>query len=92
MPVKYLQQEIIGTPFLNQIMPIQKIDQNDIKCFYQNQNMVFEFIQDPETSILNEFQQILVSKEKIFNFLKIEVIFNGYSSKASNFKNKIKKF
>ena len=72
--VKNLQQEVIvGTPFLNQIMPIQKINPKGISCVYKNQKLNFEFIQDPETKILNELKQFLVPKEKHLSFLKTEV-------------------
>ena len=73
-------------------MPIKFFDQSGIKCFYQNQHMSFEFIQNSETCIMNELKQFLVSEEKHFNFLKIEVYSMDIYQKLQSSRLNSKKF
>ena len=72
--VKNLQQQVIlGTPFLDLIMPIYKVDQTGIYSNIQGQEIVFEFITDPETKILSNLKDFLQNKENQLNFLKDEL-------------------
>ena len=49
MLVRNLQQEVIlGTPFIEQIMPLHKVDRSGISCFIQGQELTFEFIKNPD--------------------------------------------
>jgi hypothetical protein len=62
--VKNLQQQVIlGTPFLNMIMPICKIDQTGIHACIQNQEVIYPFVISPETRIIEELKNYQ-NKEK----------------------------
>ena len=58
------QQVILGTPFLNLLMPLQKIDQTGIYCSYKNNELIFKFIRQPEIRLVNEIQTLIQYKEK----------------------------
>jgi hypothetical protein len=53
---------ILDTPFLNNIMPIVNIYQKGITTFIKDQKILFEFITDPQTRMLNEVKDILLKK------------------------------
>ena len=55
---------ILGTPFLHKIMPIKNIDQNGISTIIDGKEIIFNFITDPQTRMLNEVRDILLNKEK----------------------------
>jgi hypothetical protein len=91
--VKNLTHRIIlGTPFLHDIMPIVNIDQNGITTFIKDQKIVFEFITDPQTRMLNEVKDILLKKEKQLCFLKEEISLLSISEQLESYevKKKIK--
>jgi hypothetical protein len=72
--VKNLQQQVIlGTPFLNMIMPINKIDPTGIYSRVQDHEIIYPFVTDPETRIIQELQGFLQNKEKQLNFLQKEI-------------------
>jgi hypothetical protein len=74
--VKNLTHRIIlGTPFLQDLMPITNIDQKGITTFIKDKEITFEFISDPQTRMINEVKNLLLHKEKQICFLKEEINF-----------------
>ena len=63
-------------------MPLHKIDQIGIYCTYKDRDLVFNFVTDPETSIIYELQNLVDPKEKHLNFLQQEI------SKSLQFKDR----
>jgi hypothetical protein len=64
---------ILGTPFLNSIMPLINVDIKGITTMINGKTVTFEFITDPHIKMLNEVKSILLNKEKQLCFLKEEV-------------------
>ena len=78
------QQVILGTPFLNLLMPLQRIDHTGIYCTYDNQDLTFEFIQEPKSRLINEIKNLIHLKEKQLNFLKEDIQIMDISQKINN--------
>mgnify|MGYP003702506693 CR=1 FL=1 len=69
------QNIILGTPFLNLLMPITKIDTIGIHTSLDNQKIAFEFITSPRTKELDQIIDLVSSKQNQINFLQKEVSF-----------------
>ena len=89
--VRNLQQQVIlGTLFLNLLMSLQKIDQIGIYCTNNGQEVVFEFIREPKTRLINEIKTMIGLKEKQLNFLREDVHIMDISQMLQNPSLKIK--
>ncbi|XP_028059089.1 uncharacterized protein LOC114262873 [Camellia sinensis] len=74
--IKNMAQNIIlGTPFLNLLMPITKIDTIGIHTEIDNQIIIFEFITSPYTKELDQISDLMSLKQNQINFLQKEISF-----------------
>ena len=64
-----MQFVILGTPFLNMIQPIDRIDSTGIHTTLKGQQITYKFITSPQTKELDELKTHLIFKEKQLNFL-----------------------
>lgn len=54
-------------------MPIQKIDSDGISTIIDGKEILFQFITDPQTRMINEVKDIVLRKEKQLCFIKEEI-------------------
>ncbi|MGI4673395.1 hypothetical protein ACR2XN_28430, partial [Klebsiella pneumoniae] len=45
---------ILGNPFLHKLMPIQKIDSDGISTIIDGKEILFQFITDPQTRMIDQ--------------------------------------
>ena len=65
-------------------MSLQKIDQTGIYCTYDNQDLVFEFIREPKTYLINVIKTMISLKEKQLNFLREDIRIMNISQKLQS--------
>jgi len=66
------QHGILGTPFLQKLMPIQQINSQGIFTTYKGKSISFQFITNPKKKVLHELKDKIL-KENQINFLKEEI-------------------
>jgi len=56
------QHGILGTPFLQKLMPIQQINSQGIFTTYKGKNISFQFITDPMIEVLHELKNKILKE------------------------------
>ena len=66
-------QVILGTPFLQSIYPIKKVDKNGITGTFKEKDIFLEFIIEPFQKVLHNVYDNIKAKQNQINFLKQEI-------------------